>query len=98
LKIRTSSLPIFGTNETSAMISPPLFLPTELPTPPIESSININPISINDNKQIPEIVDSTNRIDQISSQVVNEEEKEKKKKKKKNIIIIIIINKIKKLK
>jgi hypothetical protein len=71
LKIRTSSLPLFGTNSTAnenaSMISPPVFLPTEKPIVLNEPSININPIVINDNKQTTEIVESTNRVNPSSS-------------------------------
>lgn len=68
LKIRTSSLPLFGTNsvtnETNSMISPTVFLPQESSTSLNESSLNLNSIVINDNKKTTEILDSTNRVDQ----------------------------------
>jgi hypothetical protein len=66
LKIRTSSLPLFGTNETVPMISPPIVLPSESRTSSIEPSTNVNPF-IFENKQTTEIIDSTNRVDQPTS-------------------------------
>jgi hypothetical protein len=67
LKIRTSSLPLFGstggTNEPVPMISPPITLPTEIsfPSQPlIEPPITINS-SRTDNEQM--------NVDQLSSRV-----------------------------
>ena len=65
MKIRTPSLPLFGTNsnanEIIPKISPPAHLSNEIRSSSAQSSSTI------DNKQTTEIIDSTNRID--SSQV-----------------------------
>jgi len=66
LKIRTSSLPLFGTNETIPMISPPIVLPSESRTSSIEPSTNLN-LSTLENKQTTEMSDPTNRVDQPTS-------------------------------
>ncbi|CAF0803664.1 unnamed protein product [Rotaria sordida] len=90
LKIRTSSLPIFGTNEAIPIISPPINIQNEIRTNSIESSsINLNKL-INDNKQRTDLIHTNIRIDQpststlISSQNESNEDENKKKKKKKH--------------
>lgn len=66
MKIRTSSLPLFGTNETVPMISPPIVLPSESRTSSIEPSTNLNQFTL-ENKQTTEIIDPTIRVDQPTS-------------------------------
>jgi hypothetical protein len=63
LKIRTSSLPLFGTNETVPMISPTI---GESRTSSIEPSTNLNLFTF-ENKQTTEIIDPTIRVDQPTS-------------------------------
>jgi hypothetical protein len=55
LKIRTSSLPLFGTNETPSMISPPIFLPIDSSTEP---SNNVNLPSNNENNNQKDIMEN----------------------------------------
>ncbi|CAF1382889.1 unnamed protein product [Adineta ricciae] len=85
LKIRTSSVPLFGgNNELTSQISPSFTIPNEIHSNPIESSINVN-LTMNEKKSTTEISDPTNRVEQISTDnfLRNEEDKKKKKKKKK---------------
>lgn len=69
MKIRTSSVPLFGgNNELTSQISPPFTIPNEIRSNPIESSINVNS-TMNEKKSTNEMIDSTNRVEQISTDV-----------------------------
>ncbi|CAF3624120.1 unnamed protein product [Rotaria sp. Silwood1] len=79
LKIRTPSLPLFNTNETNSMISPPVSLPNENRINQIENSININKFLIDTNIHL----NQSSTLTSISSQNQSNEEEKKKEKKEK---------------
>ncbi|CAF1658248.1 unnamed protein product [Rotaria magnacalcarata] len=79
LKIRTSSLPLFGTNEKISMISPPLIVSDEILLNPIETSNN----PIYDNKKLNDFNQINIHSEQGStSNEINRQDKKKNKKTK----------------